>query len=93
MEHDVSYLGKGSRNFMRIRVQIDIRRPLKRRKKISFGGNCSYVTFKYERLSLFCFYYGKLGHNDSFCEERMNLGEKLRKWSGTCLFEHNHEGH
>ncbi|MBA0786908.1 hypothetical protein Gotri_027097 [Gossypium trilobum] len=55
MEHDTSLLGKGNRNFMRIRVQIDIRRPLKRRKKISFGGNCSYVTFKYERLSLFCF--------------------------------------
>ncbi|MBA0844640.1 hypothetical protein Goarm_023125, partial [Gossypium armourianum] len=77
MEHDVSFLGKGNRNFMRIRVQIDIRRPLKRRKKISFGGKCSYVNFKYERLSLFCFYCGRLGHNDSFCEERMNLGMKI----------------
>ncbi|MBA0842187.1 hypothetical protein Goarm_002031, partial [Gossypium armourianum] len=77
MEHDISLLGKGNRNFMRIRVQIDIRRPLKRRKNISFGGNCSYVNFKYERLSLFCFYCGRLGHNDSFCEERMNLGVEI----------------
>ncbi|MBA0845250.1 hypothetical protein Goarm_022376, partial [Gossypium armourianum] len=77
MEHDVSYLGKENRNFMRIRVQIDIRSPLKRRKKISFGGKCSYVTFKYERLSLFCFYCGRLGHNDSFCEAKMNLGVEI----------------
>ncbi|MBA0818690.1 hypothetical protein Gohar_021848 [Gossypium harknessii] len=77
MEHDVSSLGKRNRNFMRIRVQIDIRRPLKRRKKISFGGKCSYVNFKYERLSLFCFYCGRLGHNDSFCEERLNLGVEI----------------
>ncbi|MBA0731756.1 hypothetical protein Golax_025877 [Gossypium laxum] len=76
MEHDVSYLGKGNKNFMRIRVQIDIRRPLKRRKKISFGGNYSYVTFKYERLSLF-YFCGKLGHNDLFCKEIMNLGVKI----------------
>ncbi|MBA0731345.1 hypothetical protein Golax_025817 [Gossypium laxum] len=82
MEHDVSALGKGNRNFMRIRVQIDIRCPLKRRKKISFGGKCSYVNFKYERLTLFCFYCGKLGHNDSFCEERMNIGVEIteRGW-------------
>ncbi|MBA0814505.1 hypothetical protein Gohar_020332 [Gossypium harknessii] len=74
LEHDVSVLGKGNRNYMRIRVQIDIRRLLKRRKKMSFGGKCSYVNFKYERLSLFYFYCGRLGHNDSFCKERMNLG-------------------
>ncbi|PPD73732.1 hypothetical protein GOBAR_DD29348 [Gossypium barbadense] len=77
MEHDVSSLGKGNRNFMRIRVQIDIRSPLKRRKKISFSGKCSYVNFKYEHFSLFCLYCGRLGHNDSFCEERMNLGGEI----------------
>ncbi|KAH1057331.1 hypothetical protein J1N35_035396 [Gossypium stocksii] len=29
--------------------------------------------FKYERLSLFCFYYGRLGHSDSFCKAKMLL--------------------
>ncbi|MFQ6641486.1 hypothetical protein Gotur_015953 [Gossypium turneri] len=74
---DILAVQLGNRNFMRIRVQIDIRRPLKRRKKISFGGKYSYVNFKYERLSLFCFYCGRLGHNDSFCEERLNLGVEI----------------
>ncbi|KAL1086194.1 hypothetical protein V6Z11_D08G101000 [Gossypium hirsutum] len=77
MEHDVSYLGKENRNFMRIKVQIDIRPPLKRRKKISFGGKCSYVTFKYEGLSLLYFYCGRLGHNGSFYEAKMNLGVEI----------------
>ncbi|KAG8483361.1 hypothetical protein CXB51_023181 [Gossypium anomalum] len=38
-----------------------------------FNGRCLYVKFKYERLSLFCFYCGRLGHNDSFCEAKMLL--------------------
>lgn len=36
-------------------------------------GTRSYVRFKYERLSLFCFYCGRLGHSDSFYELRMEV--------------------
>ncbi|MBA0742166.1 hypothetical protein Gogos_015250 [Gossypium gossypioides] len=42
MDYDRSNLGKENQNFMRIRVQIDIRRPLKRKKqegKGKLGGN------------------------------------------------------
>ncbi|KAK5818312.1 hypothetical protein PVK06_023247 [Gossypium arboreum] len=74
IEYDGSSLGKENRNFMRIWVQIDIRRPLKRKKQIMFCGKCYYVRFKYERLSLFSFFCGRLGHNDSFCEAKMMLG-------------------
>lgn len=38
-----------------------------------FNGRCSHVRFKYEWISLFCFYCGRLGHNDSFCEAKMLL--------------------
>ncbi|KAK5842471.1 hypothetical protein PVK06_004834 [Gossypium arboreum] len=37
------------------------------------SGSCSYVSFKYERLTLFCFFGGKLGHNDSFYQAKMSL--------------------
>ncbi|MBA0739311.1 hypothetical protein Gogos_012595 [Gossypium gossypioides] len=74
IEYDGSNLGKKNRNYMRIRVQIDIRRPLKRKKQLLFYGKCSYVRFKYERLSLFYFYCGCLGHSDSFCEAKMVMG-------------------
>ncbi|KAG8493752.1 hypothetical protein CXB51_011229 [Gossypium anomalum] len=72
--YDGANLGKENRNYMCIRAQIDIRRPLKRKKQVLFNGICSYVRFKYEHLSLFCFYCGRLGHNDSFCKAKMLLG-------------------
>ncbi|KAK5793935.1 hypothetical protein PVK06_035114 [Gossypium arboreum] len=40
-EYDGSNLGKENRNFMRIRVQIDVRRPLKSKKQILFSGRRS----------------------------------------------------
>lgn len=47
-------------------VQVDIRRPLKQRKKIMISSlKFTYVNFKYERLTLFCFLGGRLGHNDN----------------------------
>lgn len=58
-----------------MRVQLDVRQPLRRKKKVSFNlGNISYVTFKYERLMLFSFFCGRLGHSDSFCQIKMDLG-------------------
>ncbi|MBA0743529.1 hypothetical protein Gogos_006196, partial [Gossypium gossypioides] len=32
-EYDGSNMGKGVRNYLRIRVQLDVRRPLRRKKK------------------------------------------------------------
>ncbi|MBA0572210.1 hypothetical protein Golob_002567 [Gossypium lobatum] len=37
---------------------------------------CTYVNFKYERLTMFCFYCGCLRHNDSFYHIRMSKGEE-----------------
>ncbi|KAG8501249.1 hypothetical protein CXB51_003414 [Gossypium anomalum] len=70
LEYDGSNLRKENRNYMR----IDIRKLLKRKKQVMCCGLCSYVKFKYECLSLFCFYCERLGHNDSFCEAKMMLG-------------------
>ncbi|KAJ8758831.1 hypothetical protein K2173_002610 [Erythroxylum novogranatense] len=57
---------------MRIRVRLDVRVPLKRRKKITISPTCSfYARFQYEKLPLFCFLCGLLGHGESFCPERV----------------------
>lgn len=42
-----------------------------------FAGNCSYVKFKYDKMTFFCFYCGRLGHNDSFYEAKMALGVEV----------------
>ena len=57
-------------NYMRIRVAIDVRSPLKRRMKIKKqGSDWTWINFKYERLPTFYFFCGIIGHNDRFCEK------------------------
>ncbi|KAH9752557.1 CCHC-type domain-containing protein [Citrus sinensis] len=58
------------RNYMRIRVAIDVRKPLKRRMKLKkVGGDWIWVDFKYERLNIFCFICGLLGHTEKQCPQ------------------------
>ncbi|XP_012080009.1 uncharacterized protein LOC105640334 [Jatropha curcas] len=55
------------REYMRIRVSLNIHKPLKRRMQIKKArGDWIWIIFKYERLSTFCFFYGMLGHSDRF---------------------------
>lgn len=54
------------RDFMRIRVRLDVWMPLKRHKVVRKpDGDCFIVAFKYERLPTFCFICGVLGHSDT----------------------------
>ncbi|MBA0810922.1 hypothetical protein Gohar_002868 [Gossypium harknessii] len=50
-EYDSKQFGKGLRNFMRIQVQLDVRRPLKRKKmNLVSPGKCTYASFQKERF-------------------------------------------
>ncbi|KAG8483444.1 hypothetical protein CXB51_023189 [Gossypium anomalum] len=62
-EYDLKQVTRGFKHFMRIRVRFDIKFPLKRRKIIQLSPqNHIYVRFQYEKLTLFCFLCGCLGH-------------------------------
>lgn len=56
------------RDYMRVRVTIDICKPLKRRMKVRrTGDDWFWITFKYENVPTFCFICGLLGHSEKFC--------------------------
>ncbi|KAL8097407.1 hypothetical protein AgCh_030511 [Apium graveolens] len=75
------------RECMRIKTSIDVRKPLKRKKKICRrnGAECI-VQCKYERLGDFCFTCGMVTHTERFCSKRLSMGtsDSLREW-GTWL--------
>lgn len=54
--------------YTRIRVTMDVEKPIKRRMKVKReGGAWSWINFKYERISTFCFVCGLLGHSERDC--------------------------
>lgn len=56
------------RKFYRIRVALDIEKPLRRRLKfIKRDGEWVWINFRYERLHNFCFCCGVLGHTARLC--------------------------
>jgi hypothetical protein len=72
------------RQYMRLRVTVDVRQPLKKNTKVKNkeGGWCE-VQFKYEKLGIFCFVCGIMGHAENKCEVRfaMEQDDGVRAWS------------
>ena len=79
-EVDVAADKVGWGRFLRIRVHIDIMKPLERGKELLIGGKSICVNFKYKNLPLFCFHDGCIVHGLKGC-----LVKKSR-----CL--HNEDG-
>ncbi|XVF65074.1 hypothetical protein PTKIN_Ptkin09bG0217600 [Pterospermum kingtungense] len=76
IDYDVSNNSSFWRNYMRIMVSIDVRIPLKKKKRVSWPGRYSYdVHFKYERLPNFYFVCGLLGHTENFYSKVFDLAE------------------
>lgn len=66
MEYDTKAMAVALKNYMRIRVEIDIRQPPKRKKKLILAKKEEvFVVFKYEKLTTFCLLCGRLGHGHS----------------------------
>ncbi|KAG8484978.1 hypothetical protein CXB51_021839 [Gossypium anomalum] len=73
LDYDTSFSSIGFQSVMRIRVRLEVSKPLKQKKKILIvKDRVIYARFQYEKLSLFCFNCGKLGHGESFCPLRTN---------------------
>lgn len=81
LEYDSEGLARGQWSYMHIRVCMDIWLPLKRKKRLLFSPrNIGYVFFRYEHLTLFCFFWSKLRHNDSFVRIECFWVSKCLRW-------------
>lgn len=70
-------------NYIRLRVHIDIRQPLKKEHKVRVaGGEWCIVKFKYEKLPIFCFVCGRIRHTEQSCEVlfEMEVDDGVREW-------------
>lgn len=77
----------GWKPYVRIRVTMNINKPLKRRMKIKLEGNSSsWINFKYEKLGTFCFVCGIIGHSERNCAiVYANPDKQIDKAYGTWL--------
>ncbi|CAK8568524.1 unnamed protein product [Lathyrus sativus] len=84
VEYDKNNNSSFWRQHMRLRVKIDVWKPLKKQTRVkNKGGEWCTVSFKYERLGIFCFVCGILGHTEQRCEVRfaMTKDNGVREWS------------
>ena len=55
--------------FMRVRVELDITKLLSRGRRVRFGPDSEgWVSFRYERLPIFCYWCGRLTHDAKECD-------------------------
>lgn len=81
---------RGLEKSLRIRVNVDVREPLKDKVKLKVrGGQVCFIPVHYERFTMFCFYYGRLRHGSSECidvlrestpEKRFRISLRASPW-------------
>jgi hypothetical protein len=95
VEYDKNNNSSFWRQYMRLRVKVDVRKPLKKSTKVKNkeGGWCE-VLFKYEKLGIFCFVCGIMGHAENKCEIRfaMEQDDGVREWSNEIRAEPRRAG-
>ena len=89
MESDDNNFTSTWQDYLRVRVSIDIQKPLKRRMRIKKpGSEWVWVEFRYESLTVFCFICGCLGHTDRKCSKIYDHGYRHYRTCGSGSWEH-----
>lgn len=72
-EVDTDKDGVGWGEFLRVKINIDLYKPLSRSRMIKFDGKSRLVGFKFERLPKFCYHCGVICHGVEGCLKRSML--------------------
>jgi hypothetical protein len=76
---DTDSRGMGWGASLRVKILLDLSKPLPRGRKINIEGNASWITFQYERLPKFCFQCGVISHGKMGCSQRSNLRQQQQE--------------
>jgi hypothetical protein len=83
-EIDVTGDGVGWGRCLRIRVHIDITKPLERGRALVLNGKSVWVSFRYEKLPQFCYSCGRIYHAGQPCmnktSHRLNDNDSVKPW-------------
>lgn len=72
-EVDTYEEGVGWGEFLRVRVKIDLTKPLSSGRKLKLQRKSVWVAFQYERLPRFCFHCGIIHHGSAGCLGRSGM--------------------
>jgi hypothetical protein len=65
-------------------VKIDLAKPLERGRALRLEGKSYWVSFKYEKLPMFCFECGQIVHGGKGCpiprRSRLSVAKDIRQW-------------
>ena len=71
-EVDVAGDGVGWGRCLRMRITMDLTKPLDRGRALNFDGKSHWISFRYEKLPTFCYYCGRMVHGRQGCPERQS---------------------
>jgi hypothetical protein len=77
--------GIGWGKFLRVKILLDLKKPLPRGRKINIDGTITWITFQYERLPKFCFQCEVISHGKMGCPKRSGLHQQEQNQYGPWL--------
>jgi hypothetical protein len=83
-EVDVTSEGIGWGRCLRIRIFLDLTKPLERGRALLINGKSVWISFKYEKLPQFCYSCGRIFHGKNNCRGsggfRLNGEAVVKQW-------------
>lgn len=93
LEYDANNNSSILREFMRLKFRVDVRKRLKRKKKICKKDKTKVIVqCKYEKLGDFCFVCGSCHIQKDFAKRNLKEMELRSHGNGEAGFEHHQEG-